>query len=79
MFKEQITNVPKSIIPGRIATIGHIKHQYLLFGSTNILFVGVKLKVGTPTERLDAIARVIAEADGESSVLVCVNHILSRL
>jgi hypothetical protein len=57
-------NLPESIISGRISTKGRIEYYFRAFGSISILVVEVKLKVGSATERLDAIAQVIAECDG---------------
>jgi hypothetical protein len=64
LFKRQLKNVPESIIPGRIGTKGRIEYHYILLGIVNVVFVEMKLKLGSELERLNAIAQVIAEADG---------------
>ena len=59
-----LRNEPEGVIGGRIGTQGCIKHVFKTFGAIAILVIEMKLKVGNKTERLNAIARVIAESDG---------------
>lgn len=51
-------------MPGRIATKGRIEYQFRVFGGLTVVYVEVKLEVGTGGEHLDAVAQLIAEADG---------------
>jgi hypothetical protein len=59
-----IINTPVSIIPGRMTKRGRIEYHFLVFGGLSVLVIEVKFILGTPDERLDAIAQVIAECDG---------------
>ena len=56
------------MIEGRIGTQGRIKYSFQIFGAVAILFIEIKLKVVNDAERLKAIAQVIAECDGKSSL-----------
>ena len=58
-------NRPESILDGRITTRGRIKYYFQAFGSIAALFIEVKLEIGNRKGRLDAIAQVIAECDGQ--------------
>jgi hypothetical protein len=60
-------NLPESIIDGRVTTRGKIEYHFKAFGSIAALFIEVKLKIGSGKERMDAIAQVIAECDGQAS------------
>jgi hypothetical protein len=60
-----ITNTPESIIPGRMTTKGRIEYHFKVFGGLSIVFIEAKRQLGTATERLNAIAQVIAESDGK--------------
>ena len=44
-----------------------VENYLKAFGSTSVLLVEVKYKIGRGAERLNAIAQVIAECDGEFS------------
>ena len=63
-----LRNNPETIIEGRIGTQGRIKYSFQIFGAVAILFIEIKLKVVNDAERLKAIAQVIAECDGKSSL-----------
>lgn len=54
-------------MPGRMATPGRIEYQFKVCGALTILFIQVKLQIGSDEERLNAIGQVIAEADGMRS------------
>lgn len=54
---------------GRMTTKGHIEYQFKLYGTLTLLFVEVKLHIGTLEDYLNAIAQVFAEADGISPLL----------
>ena len=45
------------------------------FGSISVLFIEVKYKIGRGAERLNEIAQVIAECDGESSFFFPMSYI----
>lgn len=64
LFGFAFKNLPESTISGRIAMKGRIKHYFRAFGSVSVLFIEIKLRIGSTKERLDAIAQVIAECDG---------------
>lgn len=49
---------------GRMATRGRVEYQFKVCGALTILFIEVKLQIGSGEERLNAIGQVIAEADG---------------
>jgi hypothetical protein len=70
-----IANTPESVIPGRMTTRGRIEYHFKVFGALTILFVEVKLEIGSAEERHDAIAQVIAELDGKctSRRLCCIS------
>lgn len=43
-------------------------YHFKTFGSLTVVFVEVKLKIGSVEERLNAVAQVIAECDGQVSL-----------
>ena len=51
-------------MPGRITTKGHIEYQLRVFEVLSVVYIEVKLEVGTGEEHLNAVAQLIAEADG---------------
>ena len=51
------------------------KHSFKIFG-TILLVIEMRLKVGNITERLKAIARVIAECDGKPCASLVLNFLL---
>ena len=53
---------------GRITTRGKIEYHFKTFGALTVVFVEAKLKIGSDEERMNAIAQVIAECDGQASV-----------
>lgn len=63
-FHLLIQNTPESIIQGRITTKGLVEYQFKDCGALTILFIEAKLRLGSYDERLNAIAQVVAEADG---------------
>lgn len=68
-FKLLIINTPESVIEGRITTKGRIEYLFMAFGSLAMLFIEVKYRLNTGDEFLDAVAQVIAEADGMFFIL----------
>jgi len=60
-----LRNNPETTVGGRIGTQDRIEYFFKTFGAVAILFIEMKLKVGNDTERLKAIAQVIAECDGK--------------
>ena len=48
-----------------MTTKGRIEYHFLAFGGLCILFIEVKIVLGTAAERRNAIAHVIAEFDGQ--------------
>jgi hypothetical protein len=69
-FNLLIQNTPESIMPGRLPTTGRIEYQFKVWGALTVLFIEVKLEIGSSQERQNAVAQVIAEADGMS---LCLN------
>ncbi|KAI9772380.1 MAG: hypothetical protein M1839_002459 [Geoglossum umbratile] len=63
LFSGLIYNTPESMLEGKIASKGRIEYQFKTFGGVTVLFIEVKLSIGSLRERLDCIAQVIAEAD----------------
>lgn len=59
-----IKNTPESVMQGCIATKGRVEYQFKVCGALTILFLEVKLQLGSNADQLNAIAQVIAEADG---------------
>lgn len=49
-------------------TRGKIKYHFKTFGVLAVVFMEVKLKIGSVEERMSAIAQVIAECDGQVSL-----------
>jgi hypothetical protein len=47
-----------------MTTKGRIEYQFKVYGGITVLFIEVKLAIGSATERLDCYAQVIAECDG---------------
>jgi hypothetical protein len=41
-----------------------VEHSFQTFGEITVIFIEVKYDTGTPQERLDCLAQVIAECDG---------------
>jgi hypothetical protein len=67
MFQFVLRNLPESMMKGHIATQGKIEYYYFkASGAVALLFIEMKLQVGDSGERLNAIAQVIAECDGQS-------------
>lgn len=62
-------NLPELITEGRITTKDRIEYHFMAFGSVSVLVVDIKFKIGHLEERLNAIAQVIAECDGEVAFL----------
>jgi len=44
---------------------GELKHHFVTFTDASLLLVGVKLNGIYPTERMDAVAQLIADANGK--------------
>lgn len=65
IFGLLINNTPESMMPGRLATAGRIEYQYKAFGDLTVLCIEVKVGMDTSDQYLDAVAQLIAEADGK--------------
>lgn len=61
-----IKNTPESIIEGRLTSRGRIEYLFRAFGGIALLFIEVKYNLMDGKEYLDAVAQVIAEADGKT-------------
>jgi hypothetical protein len=64
LFDLIVNSTPEVIMPGRITTKGRIEYQFRVFGGLTVLFFETKLEVGKGREYLDAVAQLIAEAEG---------------
>jgi hypothetical protein len=64
LFSGLVFNTPETILEGRITTKGRIEYQFLTYGAVTIVFIEVKLEIGSLPERLNCVAQVIAECDG---------------
>jgi len=64
-FNFMLRNNPKTIIEGHIATKSQVEYFFKIFGAVAILCIESNPKIGNDAERLDVIAQVIAECDGE--------------
>lgn len=65
-----IKNTPESIIEGRLTSRGCIEYLVRAFGGIALLFIKVKYNLTDDKEYLDAVAPVIAEADGMHTQLL---------
>ena len=66
-FGGAIRNTPDSFMSGRI-TKDRVDYHFKTFGIITVVFVEVKLETRTLGERLNAIAQVIEECDGQASL-----------
>jgi len=64
LFDGLVVNTPEAILDGRITTKGRIEYHFKTYGGVTVVFIEVKLALGSKTERLDYVAQVIAECDG---------------
>ncbi len=82
-FRFAFRNVPEPIQAilndGRVLTPmrGNIAYHFKAFGSIAVLFIQVKLKIGGRKERMDAIAQVIAECDGQEVLSITIALVLT--
>lgn len=51
-------------MPGRMTTKGRIEYQLMVFQAISVVFIEVKLDVAKAKAHLNAVAQLIAEADG---------------
>jgi hypothetical protein len=68
LFSGAFRNTPETLLEGRLTSMGRMEYQFVAFGGITILFIEVKLHIGTVAERLNSYAQVIAECDGTSGV-----------
>lgn len=59
------------MLEGRWTSRDRIEYQFVAFESVVLLFMEVKLKTGSSVERMNAIAQLIAECDGEQFIPLC--------
>ena len=64
LFSGLLLNTPETVLDSRITTKGRIEYHFKTYGGVTIVFIEVKLVLGSATERLDCVAQVIAECDG---------------
>lgn len=65
LFSGLLSNKPEAVLEGKTTTKGRIEYQFKTYGGVTVVFIEVKLNVGSLTERLNCYAQVIAECDGE--------------
>jgi hypothetical protein len=70
LFSGLLFNTPEEMLEGKIATKGCIEYQFTIYGGVTVIFIEVKLNVGSLAERLNYYAQVIAECDGEFIMLL---------
>jgi hypothetical protein len=58
-------NLPDTI-EGCVTTKERMEYHFQAIGSISVLFIEVKLRIGSGKERLDAVDQVIAECDGQT-------------
>ncbi|KIX05927.1 uncharacterized protein Z518_03901 [Rhinocladiella mackenziei CBS 650.93] len=61
MFGGLLFNTPETILEGRITTKGRIEYQFQTYGGITVVFIEVKLDIGSSRERLNCVAQVITE------------------
>lgn len=61
-----LANVPECIIPDLVTNKGRIEYQFKFCSALTVLFIEVKFPIRDGEARLDAIAQIIAEADGST-------------
>jgi len=64
LFSGLLFNTPETLLEGRTTTKGRMEYQFKTYGGITVVFIQVKLDVGSLTERLNCFAQVIAECDG---------------
>jgi hypothetical protein len=68
LFSGLLFNKPEEILEGKIATKDRIEYLFKTYGGITVIFIEVKLDIGNLAERLNCLAQVIAECDGEYSI-----------
>jgi hypothetical protein len=61
-FRLLINNTPGTLLEGRLTSKGQIEYQFRAFGALTVLFIEVKLVLGTPEERANYISQVRVQA-----------------
>ena len=56
---------PESIIGGHITTKGRVNHYFKAIYSVAVLVIEVKFRIGSAEERMNAVAQVVAECNGQ--------------
>ena len=64
LFSSLLFNTPETLLEGKLTTKGRIEYQFTTCGGITVVFIEVKLDMGSLTERLNCFAQVIAECDG---------------
>jgi hypothetical protein len=64
LFSGLLFNTPETLLEGKMTTKGRIEYQFKTYGGITVVFIEVKLDIGSATERLNCYAQVIAECDG---------------
>jgi hypothetical protein len=64
LFSDLLFNTPETIPEGRITAKGPVEYLFKTYGGITVVFIEVKLDIGSLTERLNYFVQVIAECDG---------------
>ena len=64
LFSGLLFNTPEAILEGRLTTKDRIEYQFKTYGGITVVFIEVKLEIGSSTEHLNFVAQVITECDG---------------
>jgi hypothetical protein len=60
VFDFALTNLPESFLESRMTTKGRVEYYFRAINSVAVLFVEFKYQIGGASERLGAIAQIIA-------------------
>lgn len=63
LFSGHLFNTPETLLEGKLTTKGRIEYQFTTYGGITVVFIEIKLDIGSLTERLNCFAQVIAECD----------------
>ena len=64
LFSGLLFNTPETVLEGRLTTRDRIEYHFRTYGGITVVFIEVKLELGSSTEHLNFVAQVITECDG---------------
>ena len=65
LFSGLLSNTIGELLEGKFTTKDRIEYRFRVYGGITVVFIEVKVNIGSETERLNFYAQVIAECDGE--------------